>query len=323
MKPVAIILFILGALLGVALIAHFGFADVLHSLAAMSWAGFGAILGFRAILILIMGGAWWTLANNRSDSRWYRFVWGRLIRDGASEILPFSQIGGFVAGARAITISGINGTFAAASTVVDLTTELLAQLAYIALGLGLLVWLAPGNDIAGPLALGLAIMTVIAIVFLLIQARGAGMAERICVKLAKQWLGAELSGSSTVQAEIHAIHGRRRWLAASVVLHLVCWMLSGLEAWLMLHFMGVPISLTAALVIDSMICAIRSFAFMVPNALGVQETGFILLGSIFGITPDAALALSLARRARDIIIGTPGLLIWQFLEGRKIIKKTA
>lgn len=37
--------------------------------------------------------------------------------------------------------------------------------------------------------------------------------------------------------------------------------------------------------------AVRSAGFAVPGALGVQEGGFILVGGLFGVGPDLALAL--------------------------------
>jgi len=166
-------------------------------------------------------------------------------------------------------------------------------------------------------------MTVAAVIFLTVQAKGAGLVERIGMKLAVQWLGSSISSSSAVQEEIHTIHGKRGRLVGSASLHLVCWLLSGVEGWVTLHFLGVKASLLAAIVIDSLIYGIRSFAFMVPNALGVQEAAYVLLAALFGITPDAALALSLVRRGRDIAIGTPPLLIWQFIEGARVSRGTS
>jgi uncharacterized membrane protein YbhN (UPF0104 family) len=56
----------------------------------------------------------------------------------------------------------------------------------------------------------------------------------------------------------------------------------------------------------------------VPGGLGVQEGGFILFGSAIGVGPDLALAFSLARRFREIVLGIPVLLSWQALEGHHI-----
>jgi hypothetical protein len=58
--------------------------------------------------------------------------------------------------------------------------------------------------------------------------------------------------------------------------------------------------------------AIRGAAFAVPGALGVQEGGYLLLAPLAGLPPDMALVLSLAKRAREIILGPPGLLYLRF-----------
>ena len=50
--------------------------------------------------------------------------------------------------------------------------------------------------------------------------------------------------------------------------------------------------------------------------LGVQEGGYVLLCGLFGLSPAAALAFSLARRARDLLLALPVLPSWQWAEGR-------
>jgi hypothetical protein len=64
--------------------------------------------------------------------------------------------------------------------------------------------------------------------------------------------------------------------------------------------------------------AVRSAAFAVPGALGVQEGGLIALCAVFGIPAQSALALSLIKRVADLAVGAPGLLVWQALEGRRL-----
>jgi hypothetical protein len=55
----------------------------------------------------------------------------------------------------------------------------------------------------------------------------------------------------------------------------------------------------------------------VPGAIGVQEGGYVVLGPLFGIAPETMLALSLLKRARDLALGVPALLLWQGLEARR------
>jgi len=77
------------------------------------------------------------------------------------------------------------------------------------------------------------------------------------------------------------------------------------------------------LVIEGLLYAVRSVAFAVPNAVGVQEGTYILLGGSFGLTPEMALALSLLKRARDLALGSPVLAACQFLEGRRLWRRIA
>ncbi len=51
--------------------------------------------------------------------------------------------------------------------------------------------------------------------------------------------------------------------------------------------------------------AIKAAAFLVPSGLGVQEGGFVLLCGLFGIDSGTALALSLAKRVPDVVLGLP------------------
>jgi hypothetical protein len=74
--------------------------------------------------------------------------------------------------------------------------------------------------------------------------------------------------------------------------------------------------LSEALILESLGQAIRAAAFAIPGALGVQESGFIVLGGVLGVPPAPSLALSLVKRARELALGLPGLIAWQITEGR-------
>ena len=61
-----------------------------------------------------------------------------------------------------------------------------------------------------------------------------------------------------------------------------------------------------------------AIAFLVPVNAGVQEAGYAGLGAIFGVPPELSLGVSLVRRARDLAVGIPILLIWQFFEMQRL-----
>src|SRR5689334_8720443 len=149
---------VLAALVGLALIAalivHFGVGAVTRPLVAIGWTGFATVCSIHLGLMAVMGIAWGLLMPG---TRLWVPVWGRLVRDSGSELLPLSQVGGYVLGARAITLAGVAGTAATASTIVDVTLELFGQLAYTALGLIGLLHLKPDLAIAPTVAAGLAV----------------------------------------------------------------------------------------------------------------------------------------------------------------------
>ena len=95
-------------------------------------------------------------------------------------------------------------------------------------------------------------------------------------------------------------------------------MVSGsLETWLALRWLGHPVPFGAAIALESLTLAVRNFAFLVPAGLGVQEASLIGFGALLGINGELALALSLAKRMREILFGVPALLSWYWVEGRR------
>src|SRR5579871_5280638 len=321
MKIATILVAIAGLILGTAIVGYFGFSEVGTALGAIGWGGFVIICAYHLAVMAALGLAWYAIVPEHRHLPAY--LWGRLIRDSGSEILPLSQIGGFIMGARAATLFGPGLTAAIASTVVDVTVEVLAQLGYTALGLALLVQLEPTARLIYPVTIGIALGIVGVLGFVLLQRRGAAFMERLSERLAASWLPGAAARAKPLQRALDDIYAHRIGLAAGFLVHFVGWIASAGEAWLALRLMGVPLSLTAVLTIESLLYAIRSVAFAVPNAVGVQEGAYVMLGAIFGLPPEMALALSLLKRGRDITIGVPVLLFWQALEGGALMRRRA
>ncbi|HEY1259611.1 MAG TPA: lysylphosphatidylglycerol synthase domain-containing protein [Stellaceae bacterium] len=302
------------------LVAHAGLGAVASALFAVGWLGFGSICLIHLVLIAVMGIAWWALLPRE---RPWALIWGRLIRDSGAEVLPLSQVGGFVLGARAAMLAGVSGTAATASTIVDVTLELFAQLAYTALALLWLVYLHPETQVAVPVAAGLGVAAALTAGFVVAQRRGFDLAGRLAQATGRGWADRTASGAAALHSAIGDIYRGRVGLLASFALHFSCWLASALEIWLALRFAGAPLDFGAVLVIESLLYAARSVAFVVPNSLGVQEAAYILLGAGFGMTPQMALALSLLKRSRDLVIGLPALAVWQLAETGRLWRRTA
>jgi uncharacterized membrane protein YbhN (UPF0104 family) len=99
-------------------------------------------------------------------------------------------------------------------------------------------------------------------------------------------------------------------------------LLSGsFEIWFVLRLFGHPVDWRAAIVVESLTQAVRHIAFVIPAGLGVQEAALVVFGRTFGIDAELALAVSMAKRVREVLLGVVSLLSWQWMEGREIHKE--
>jgi uncharacterized membrane protein YbhN (UPF0104 family) len=88
-----------------------------------------------------------------------------------------------------------------------------------------------------------------------------------------------------------------------------------------LRLIGVDLPIHSVIVVESLIFTLRTAAFIVPGAIGLQEGAYVLLAPLFGLPAEAALALSLIKRARDLAIGVPVMIAWQIGEGRTLARE--
>jgi putative membrane protein len=92
------------------------------------------------------------------------------------------------------------------------------------------------------------------------------------------------------------------------------------EVWIALLALGYSASFGKAWMVESIQQAVRAAAFLVPGGLGVQEESYLMLGNVIGLPSEASLALALIRRVRELSFGIPGLIAWQFTEGRRLFR---
>jgi putative membrane protein len=318
LRKISILLALFGLLLGTLLVGWFGFGRVLDAVLSVSLAGFTLLCGWQLVLFGINGAAWDATMPGPGWRRLGVMIWGRMVRDSAGNCLPFSQLGGFVAGIRAVATLGIGARVATASTVVDLTAEFLAQIVFAAQGM--LILLAYGTDfpLAVPMTIALAIALGTCVVFIWMQRRGisplAGLSRRIA--------GNRFSGAQdridALQAELTEIYKSPKGVILSFVTHWIGWIGTGIGGWIAFHLLGVPITLIDALAIEGLLHAVLAMAFLVPGYAGIQEAAYAGIGSLFGLPPEISIAVSLLRRSRDIAVGIPILIGWQLIEMRRL-----
>ncbi len=252
-------------------------------------------------------------------SRPWGFVWARMVRDSAGNCLPFSQMGGFVLGARALTTQGVGWPLATASLVVDVTAEFLAQIVFAGVRIGdpsrprarfephppargrrsrSSVPAAPGSSTpsAGPRRSSSASAS---------TSRASGSA-------------APATGSTCSRPSCTGSIDRAGHVALGASLHLLGWFCTGIAGWLAYRLLGSDIDLASVLALEALLNVALAVAFLVPAAAGVQEAAYAGIGVLFGLPPEMSLGVSLLRRAKDLAIGIPILLAWQITEMRRL-----
>ncbi|HTL90791.1 MAG TPA: lysylphosphatidylglycerol synthase domain-containing protein [Steroidobacteraceae bacterium] len=317
------ILAAVGVALALYLVRYVGWHAVLAAAAAIGWTGF-AVFCFCALgPFVLLGAAWQALLPAAYAPRLSLLVRARLVRDSTAEVLPLSQLGGIAFGVRAAMLQGMPAPLAAGSMIADVTTEMLAQIVYTALGMVILAARVPQSSHVAALirgcAMGLALAVIAVALFIALQRRSGQITARLASRMLRG-AGQRLNG---VGAALEMIYRSPARVVSSVALHLAAWIGNAAAVWLAFRLIGTRIDLTAAIAIESIVYAIRSAAVFIPNALGVQEGAYILLGPLFGVATDAALAISVLKRARDIAIGVPVLLMWQAAEGRRALSRSA
>lgn len=306
----------LGAATIVYLVYYVGFGAVASAIESLGFQGFGLLCALGIGLYALLSVGWFVLVPQGPARRWAVFFWGRAVRDSAGEVLPLSQFGGFVIGARAVALRGVASAEAYASTVVDVTTEMLAQIVFVVLGVIILVrylGVHSGHaDLLLPLSFGAAFAILGAAGFIYVQRRGPAFAESLAARL----LPRAVSHAGAFARAIAGIYENPSRLALSTLVHLAGWLASAAVGCLAVGMIGGHISYLHMVAIESALSAIRSAAVIVPSAMGVQEATYAMLMPLFGVPPGIGVALSLVKRACNIAIGIPVLLSWQGLEGR-------
>jgi putative membrane protein len=240
----------------------------------------------------------------------------RWVGESANSLMPAGQLGGPVLMTRHLARRGLPMEEAAAAITVSTTLQTFAQIAFALLGV---VALGQTTHFS-PAALRTAAL--IASAFLAIQVGGFYLIQRrgLFSKLMSavrrfsrkrdwsQWI----AQAQAIDLAVQATYRRNGPVSASFLLSLVGWIAGTGEVFLIAKFLGTPVGWRDAFVLESLGQAIRGAGFAIPGALGVQEGGYLLLAPLAGLAPDAALALSLAKRARELLLGLPGLLYLRF-----------
>lgn len=324
MKAAVIAAALAGLALAAGLIVYFGADAVLAALASAGWQGLVLITlaHFASVFLCSLG---WNAVLAAPLATPVRVVlWARYVRDSLGNLIGLIPATGEIAAARELTFHGVRPVAAAASTIVDMTAELISQVIFTIAGVGVLLARGADREVMLALLAALALAALAILGFFIAQRRGLlRLLETLSEKLgfAAQW--ASFADEHSLHDAVAAIYAQRWRMPASVALHVAAWAVAAFETWLALYVMAQPVSFADALALESVVFAARTAAFFLPWAAGVQEGGYVIVGGLLGVPPETALALSVLKRARELIAGAPGMIAWQFVEGRRLARTPA
>lgn len=312
-----------GVAVALFIIVHEGAGRIFHVLAIGGWKLFW-LAPFHVLPIALDAVGWLWLLRERREVGLAFLTWVALIRETINALLPVARIGGEVVGIRIVALRGVPATLVTASVIVELTLTLFSQCFFTLVGLGILIWIAGGGETALVVFLLTLGAAVVAFIFASLQ-RHASPFSRLS-GLGRRILGdrLEMLGDiSQIDQSLRRLYDRVLHLTVSAAWQVAGLLVGAVEVWLALVFLGHPVSMADAVLMESLGQALRSAAFIVPAGLGVQEAGLVVFGHLVGLPADVSIALSLVKRLREIVLGIPILVSWQIFEGRRAWLRTA
>ena len=310
-----------GAALFTILLVRQGVMSVGSAVATAGWAIAG-IAAFHFVPIFIDAIAWHVLFPKAVRPRLQSLFWMRWIGESISNLVPSAAVGGDIVRTRLAAIYGAPLATAAATVIADITLGIVMQIPFTLLGLVLLVDVTGRTSFVGPTLFGTLLGLVAVVGFFFAQRKGMfRFVSALIARLVKspEWNSLVQSGE-TLDQSVRSLYARRRGVFACCAWTMVSLVGSSGEIWIALRALGAEATFLNALILQSMAMTIRSAAFAVPGQLGVQESGYLVVGNLLGLPGETAFAISLIARFRDLAVGIPALVTWQLIEGRRLFR---
>ena len=311
---------LLGLALLVALVVRADFFAMLQTLASGGWQLLW-LIPYRLLFFFLYAAGWRTLLRpcdpERRASLSY-LLWVTTVREAVDRLLPVASVGGSVVGVRLLRWRGLAAAPVGASVIVEIMLTLIVSYLFTAVGLYLLIELNATGQEYRRLVLAFLLSLPIPVATLLLLRYGS-VFERL-QRFLHPLVGdsAMSGGAASLDRELRVSFGRGGSLFIAGALQFAALICGSFEIWFALRLFGHPVGADSAVVLESLTQAARHLAFIVPAGLGVQEAGLVLFGHALGIGGELALAVSMAKRIREVLWGLASLLSWQWLEGLRL-----
>jgi putative membrane protein len=308
-----------GASLFTFLLIRAGAQDVIRAVAEAGW-WLAVIAVLHLIPLSLDSLEWWMLFPRDSRPRFRTIYWTRWMGESVSNLVPAAQVGGDIVRARLAVLYGAPIPAATATVIVDITISVFIQTFFTLLGLTLLLLATGRTNLIFPMLVGAPLAIGAVAGFYAVQRLGMfRLFGAIVTRWATDPKWRSLAGKGgEIDQTLRKVYTRKRTVGMCCMVTMLSFVVGAVEVWIGLYAVGVPAGFSTALILESVGQGVQSALCLVPGALGVREGGYVVVGGLLGIPGDAAFALALIRRVRELAIGLPGLLAWQFVEGGQL-----
>lgn len=310
-----------GVSISAALIAYHDFSAVARGAKRIGGWGLGLILVIQFSGIALNGLGWRALF--RSDRQGFTkiLIILRWLRESINYLLPVARVGGEVAAVRVLVSRGYDVNTSTAGLVADKTMEVLGLFFFAMAGLIIVFEYDRDSSMEHWAIRALGMVFAILIAFIAAQRWGLlKLVNKVVDRLAGRCGRVHGNDAKSIHDVVWTIYSDKRRLIVAGALHTAGWIPGALQVWVALHYMGHRAGLPGAFIVESLSQVICAAAFIMPAGLGAQEAAYMSVGWwLLGIPPAAGLGLSLVMRLKDVLFGIPGLVAWQFYEGRNLL----
>ncbi len=309
MRLVRLGLLLCGAALFLWLLVSIGPGAVVQAFTDLSWRLL-IILVFPFGLTTLLDTLGWRSAFRRNAVPFRSLLAARLAGEAFNLTTPTASVGGEAVKAWLVR-PWVPITEGLPSVIVAKTTIVIGQALFLVVGLLAAHAALPTDSLVIRGMQWLLMVQVLAVGgFVVVQAGGALHGSTRWLQRVGWLSDRPLETLTQINDELAHFYRREpRRLTLSIIYHFLAWLIGVLEPWLILRWIGLPVSLAEAAAIEAFSTGIRFAAFLVPGYLGALEAGHMAIFAALGLGAPAGLSFTLIRRVREAAWTALGFLL--------------
>ena len=316
MRKFSLFALLLGLGLTAYLLHRIGLGQLLDYARSIGWSYVVLIpLSFIWILPNTQGFAC-AINPKQTSVSFVKLMMTRLVGESVNYLTPSGYLGGEPVKATLLA-STLGVGNATGVVVVAKTAQTLALLIFISVGVLLANWTLSLTAAARTSAIGAIILLSLGVFAMVLISR------KYFLSRIMNWASARFesanwfkklqgfAGNTDHSLFVYYQENKGRFFA-SVLWHFIGWSMGTFEVMMIVHLLGLEISILNAFLLSSIATIFMVGGFMIPGSLGAFELGHYVASSMVGLPPEIGLAICFARRLREVIWLGIGLALFGF-----------